>query len=524
MNKRISRFLVGAAIFSVVFMLSLFNINTFWCPTISSATTGKGNFRVNIEENISVAIESDMTDFEITPTPSGKFSSSNMIVRVYTNAHGYKLYFSEADASQKSNRNTPITSIFSALTGETPADSFPINSWGYSIDNTTYNAIPDIATPVLIKEVADLADEDSSRQNNPKSVAQSLTSIYFGAKANTEVPSGVYTDTVLFTVTTLNVPVETRTLADVAYMQEVTPKICQNTEYNPNTETTVDLIDNRDGKHYFVTKQADGNCFMTQNLDLDLKVGTDGKTMGTNGVDGDFVAFTNQNTNISDSNWIVDRPNAAYDTQTTTDTAWDQLGRNGSSNSNTYEVRSYDNGDNCLTYSGVKESTDTFASCTDVKTSANHAHAGNFYNFPAALAGGWIYGTAAQYANITTDICPKGWHIPTGPQSSSQGGERNTMLSTAIPAITINGGADTSTSMTEDIMTKMTSSPLYLARSGYYSYSNGSLIARGTSGIYWSSTPYNYPVFYLLFYPSYVYPGTRTLSAGYGNSVRCLIK
>ena len=81
MNKRISRFLVGAAIFSVVFMLSLFNINTFWCPTISSATTGKGNFRVNIEENISVAIESDMTDFEITPTPSGKFSSSNMIVR-----------------------------------------------------------------------------------------------------------------------------------------------------------------------------------------------------------------------------------------------------------------------------------------------------------------------------------------------------------------------------------------------------------------------------------------------------------
>ena len=73
--------------------------------------------------------------------------------------------------------------------------------------------------------------------------------------------------------------------------------------------------------------------------------------MGTNGVDGDFVAFTNQNTNISDSNWIVDRPNAAYDTQTTTDTAWDQLGRNGYSNSNTYEVRSYDNGDNCLTYS-----------------------------------------------------------------------------------------------------------------------------------------------------------------------------
>ena len=47
-------------------------------------------------------------------------------------------------------------------------------------------------------------------------------------------------------------------------MQEMTSTICADAAEND----TAQLTDTRDGKKYWVTKLADGNCWMTQNLDL----------------------------------------------------------------------------------------------------------------------------------------------------------------------------------------------------------------------------------------------------------------
>lgn len=55
-------------------------------------------------------------------------------------------------------------------------------------------------------------------------------------------------------------------LDDISYMQDMTSEICSDAPIND----TVRLIDRRDGKYYWVAKLADGNCWMTQNLDLDL--------------------------------------------------------------------------------------------------------------------------------------------------------------------------------------------------------------------------------------------------------------
>ena len=52
-------------------------------------------------------------------------------------------------------------------------------------------------------------------------------------------------------------------------MQEMTPQICADAQEN---DTTM-LEDARDGKMYWVAKLADGNCWMTQNLELDLTAG-----------------------------------------------------------------------------------------------------------------------------------------------------------------------------------------------------------------------------------------------------------
>ena len=54
-------------------------------------------------------------------------------------------------------------------------------------------------------------------------------------------------------------------------MQEMTPEICASAKENDTTR----LEDVRDGKLYWVAKLADGNCWMTQNLDLDLTAGVE---------------------------------------------------------------------------------------------------------------------------------------------------------------------------------------------------------------------------------------------------------
>lgn len=47
----------------------------------------------------------------------------------------------------------------------------------------------------------------------------------------------------------------------------MTASICQDSQEHD----TKQLVDNRDGKTYWVAKLKDGNCWMTQNLDLDLR-------------------------------------------------------------------------------------------------------------------------------------------------------------------------------------------------------------------------------------------------------------
>ena len=60
-------------------------------------------------------------------------------------------------------------------------------------------------------------------------------------------------------------------------MQEMTSSICEN---SPQLATK-QLRDIRDGKYYWVTKLADGNCWMTQNLDLDLNYSLAGADAGS---------------------------------------------------------------------------------------------------------------------------------------------------------------------------------------------------------------------------------------------------
>ena len=62
--------------------------------------------------------------------------------------------------------------------------------------------------------------------------------------------------------------------ANVYYaMQDMNSQIC-NMVANTGAITATQLVDNRDGNIYWVTKLKDGHCWMTQNLDFDIAANT----------------------------------------------------------------------------------------------------------------------------------------------------------------------------------------------------------------------------------------------------------
>ena len=148
-------------------------------------------------------------------------------------------------------------------------------------------------------------------------------------------------------------------------MQDMTFDICRSIS---NTSDNQQLIDERDGKVYYVNKLADGNCWMTQNLDYDDPASTRVTSVsGTNGGPG---------------------------------TDW----------KNESDMRQYwDPGE--MVVSGAKLSTAT--SSTD-----KHLLVGNYYSYSSATKGTGN-GVTAAGANASDSICPNGWQLPTSNSSNS---------------------------------------------------------------------------------------------------------
>ena len=147
--------------------------------------------------------------------------------------------------------------------------------------------------------------------------------------------------------------------SDLEYMQDMTSRTCNTTPIG----STKQLIDLRDNKKYWVAKLTDGNCWMTQNLDLDLSVRT-ALTPSDTDVFSSWTPSANTATNIS-----------------------------GFERSDT--GMSYDPGS--VYYE-------------DTSGRDSHYHVGNYYQWSAATAG---YAGTSQ---STQSICPRGWTLPSGTQ------------------------------------------------------------------------------------------------------------
>lgn len=312
-----------------------------------------------------------------------------------------------------------------------------------------------------------------------------------------------------------------RTLSQITYMQEMTTGICNRSEEHE----TKQLIDTRDGKKYWVAKLKDGNCWMTQNLDLDLV----GRTLTPydSDVKTNWVSTTGPSTMIGYNN--TDYHKAKYYD------AGEYVYTNPTTSKNCNAGLAGLGGGTCATDGWVNVNGMTASSDpnfgTSVINNVYNAHylAGNRYSWAAATvkSGNTL---TTNNTDATSSICPKGWTLPkSGRYSGGMPFNTNTTFAKLFESYgwrwnaydesfkyyysnSINGGTS------YDLRV----APFYFLHGG--GVYNGSLLNAGNQGRYWSSTASSVANAYGLYFGfTNVNPSNDT-NRYFGDSVRCVAR
>lgn len=176
-------------------------------PLTAYAATASQNTTINatIASVISLTTSGTVA-IGVTPVAGGAQTSASDTVSVSTNnAAGYDLTLADSDAT------TTLVNGANTITAHTGTQAVPTalanNSWGYHVDtiggfgsggavetNVTtstikYAGVPATGSPNNIKSTATVASGD-------------VTTVWYGVKADTSKPNGVYSDTVTYTATT----------------------------------------------------------------------------------------------------------------------------------------------------------------------------------------------------------------------------------------------------------------------------------------------------------------------------------
>ncbi len=266
-----------------------------------------------------------------------------------------------------------------------------------------------------------------------------------------------------------------------------------------NTGEVTALTDNRDNDTYAVAKLADNKCWMIENLRLD-----DGVDLSSTNTHNPSLPITNSWWYSSDND--SDAKSTSNHLSATTDptaTAWCQT-----------------NSSNCDDQSMLAANNTTlFTNNTSASYSAssNVYSYGNYYNWYSATAGYGKYGSS--YGSGYTapgDICPAGWHLPTGKDATGEFG----LLDIALGGT----GAYSDSSTTP---TGATMSGLWRSYPNNFVYSgevSGSLVdSRNSGGGYWSVSGNGSSNAYGLGFSSRIAnPGRNIPYKNYGWMVRCV--
>ena len=297
------------------------------------------------------------------------------------------------------------------------------------------------------------------------------------------------------------------TVAFSGYMQDMSTT----TVANACVGTTGTLTDRRDNKTYNVAKLADNNLWMTENLAIDLTATSYDTLYGTGSNAGKMTNATSQalgylkgtTTGTSSDQWAMAAVKKTWTSSDSYSQPWiavDSSTSGACNNASTW----------CVNSSGAWSSTSVTSATINGTTSKAQGKIGVYYNYCAASAGSYCWGNgtsggsqssdpnASSLRDITSDICPYGWRLPT----SSSSGEF-AALYTAY--------SSNATNFQTALVTPL--SGYFLSGKAYY---------QGRYGSFWSSTWYDTNYMHDLFVSSSsVFPSDSN-DRYIGYSVRCI--
>lgn len=453
-----------------------------YSPIIGSHADESARLRVNTTVRPVIALTLDTANlaFDITPTAAGVFESKSITATTETNSTGgYELYFSSID-NETSMANPLVSNVIASdFTGTVTSSSMAANKWGYSLDNTDFSKIPALNTQATIRNI-----------DHYPSTAEKSTSVNIGVKINTSLPSGSYAKDLVFSVLAHATPnYNINRLVDLTSMQDPNlAQYCSDT-YTPSKDSTTvtfnrlfegdlvpraNLVDERDGNYYLVSKLADGNCWMSQNLALDFTAGEPIVASNNDGTTRSFIPTHTTQTDIG-PNWGLN-----------------------SSNTMSYHPKSDE--------SYYQGGTSMSSTPSGDGISYNWEKTGNYYNYSAATASTGT--TTLVSADAPSSICPKGWRLPLAEGNKSFDNLLVTIYKNKFSSSTIKGY------------------PLNFVSPGWYDqgYNGGSVVHRGVRGIYRTSRAHDSSSdsAYELFIDGGSIASKGSTYKGYGYSIRCV--
>lgn len=537
----------------IISILSLVNIiNTFTYTPNTSALDYSSNVDIGFTFLPKLSITLSNPNLAINNlVPGGNAVDSNtVVINVSTNiAEGYNL-FATVGGNNNTNNGYNTTNLvnaadnnytFTSLSSNvSELSSFTNNTWGYSYcisncisasetpnpnwisgdyDNasTGYNGLP-LYTNTGIKLVEEVDNTSST------------VDFKIAAKAGSTQPSGEYTNVINFTAVSNTIPT---TILDAFIasgaemyngyfkMQDMTPAICKSID--TDGEKGMQLIDVRDDKLYWVAKLKDNNCWMTQNLDLDLSHEV-ALTSETSDIDpesyGTTIYTAETGYSKDETTGIVSWLPSTVDSEgiqraDTIDMVWSSntaatvLGwtndynkpysadpgeRYRYTNPTSYNEATYTSLENCAS-----------ANNNDI-SGCQHTYFGNYYNWSAAVASNNTVNASGSQVN---SICPKNWSLP-----SEEG--FNVLMQIQ------NIWSGSSSIYTQSGFNKLRTFPLYYQRFG--DVNGGKLNNLGSRGYCRSSTTLSHSVAYFLrFTGDNIWPSYRDGGKDASLSVRCIV-
>ncbi len=477
MQSRYVKKLLGNKVLLILvgFLAILFCIARHAAPTSAETLT----FQVdNTTPILEVTVPSNVY-LNLAPTSGAAFGVADLAIGVGTNnPTGYTLSMNvDANNSALVNDDVTITpadypgitvdssnhptieTLAQSVDGYTQ-DTFPVNKWGIRIGTSGNFFRAVFATaPVLSQTSA------ASNSTGSEAVVQ------LAAKVDSSQPIGAYHTTINFIAVTNPLP--------KVYMQSMVLSDC-------HTFPTV-VYDSRDEQPYKVAKLADGQCWMTSNLNLagGTKLDSAGSNVPAGYTQSDPYYTLPASTAISSGTSVPS----------------DQF----SSDSGQYVFNTNNNTDTC-----------------NSSTPCN-----SYYSWLVATAGGKDSSGNA----VTTDgyntaysICPKGWRLPTSTTSNARATIDNNWKTGDWYALAIAYGANLESNYYQRAATFYNNAgpgttPNFLLAGRYTS---GSFDYSGSYGYYWSATSsFSTYAYYLNFNSSYVNSANSTLRRR-GFSVRCV--